>query len=301
MVQLFFLLSFLLSLNASELKETFVKTDETSLFCRHGGEGSPIIVIHGGPGLTQNYLLPYMVKLTETNEVVFYNQRGCGESSGEISSASINISNFMKDLEAVQNAFGFKKVTIIGHSWGGFLAMKFAITHPERVEKLILVTSMAHSRAGHLLCDEAWKTKMAPFIAEINSLSESNAFGEGDPDTHQRFYKLIFATYFHNPQDVSKLDLNMSPSALLNAKAEQKLFKAELADYDLSDELKKIKIPTLIVHGTSDITPPCVAEEMHQLIPNSSYILLTDCGHFPYIEKPEEFYSSITHFINAVK
>ena len=289
------------SIYSAEFKETYVITENAALFCRHAGQGTPIIVIHGGPGLSQDYLLPYMGKLADTNEVVFYNQRGSGESSGEITAASLNVKNFMKDIEAVQNAFGFEKTTIIGHSFGGLLAMKYAITHPERVNKLILINSMAHSKANHLLTLDNWNIRMSPFMEEFNSLKNSTAFEEGDPDTHIRYYQLVFATYLHNPDLVGRLNLKMSQSAFINARKAQKIFSKELSDYDLSENLKLVSFPTLIVTGTSDITPVFIAEEIHKLIPDSRYLVIQDCGHFPYLEQPEEFFTSLTRFINDAK
>lgn len=101
----------------------FIKTNDAQIFCRVFGKGEPIIVVHGGPGLSQDYLLPQMAKLAQTNLVIFYDQRGCGLSTGAINEDSIQIKTFVDDLEAIRKSFGYKKVTVLGHSWGGFLAM----------------------------------------------------------------------------------------------------------------------------------------------------------------------------------
>lgn len=132
-------------LAVSEEQKVIVTNGQAQLFCRVMGKGFPIIVLHGGPGLSQDYLLPQMSELANNNLVIFYDQRGCGNSVSEVNSDSISIDSYISDLDAIRKHFGFQEVTLFGHSWGGFLAMKYALVHPESVASLILSNSMPAS------------------------------------------------------------------------------------------------------------------------------------------------------------
>ncbi len=94
--------STLLSSHLESIKETFVPSGEAKLFCRITGQGKPLIVIHGGPGLTQDYLLPQMYELAKNNLVIFYDQRGCGKSTVDINANTITLESFVDDIEAIK-------------------------------------------------------------------------------------------------------------------------------------------------------------------------------------------------------
>lgn len=92
------------------IKEGFVAVDgDAQLFYRTAGTGSPIVVLHGGPGMSQDYLLPYMYQLAANNQVIFYDQRGGGRSTGEVNASWMTTDQFIEDLEKLRQAFGFKK------------------------------------------------------------------------------------------------------------------------------------------------------------------------------------------------
>ncbi len=130
----------------SQTAEKFVQAGGTELFCREIGTGNPLIILHGGVGfLTQDYLLPHMTPLAKSHRVVFYDQRGLGRSTCDINPEQINLKTYIEDIEAIRRSLGVKKVSILGHSWGGFLGLQYVLAHPESVDKLILLSSMPGS------------------------------------------------------------------------------------------------------------------------------------------------------------
>ncbi len=98
-------------------EESTVKSGDAELFCRTIGKGAPLVVLHGGPGLTQDYLLPQMEKLGDHHFVIFYDQRACGASGGEVSCEKITLANYINDLEVIRKAFKLEKMALLGHSW----------------------------------------------------------------------------------------------------------------------------------------------------------------------------------------
>lgn len=282
-------------------KEIFIKTNDAQIFCRVFGKGDPIIVIHGGPGLSQDYLLPHMVKLAQTNLVIFYDQRACGLSTGAINADSIQIKTFLGDLEAIRESFGYKKLTILGHSWGGFLAMQYAIAYPESIHKLILLNTMPPSSEGFSLFVQEWMERMAPYQDEFKAIKETSEFTKGNPSIIEKYYRIMFRRYCYNPKKVDLLNLYMSPKASIDGAQVYEIFRQNLLtkSFNLQDQLMSLKIPTLIVHGDFDPIPPSIIEKLHHSINGSKYILIKDCGHFPYVETPDELFKQLNIFLET--
>lgn len=283
-----------------EAKEVFVEATNARLFCRVMGQGKPLIIIHGGPGLSQNYLLPQMSKLAENNLVIFYDQRGCGQSTGTFDTDTDLMKIFVADLDAVRTAFGCNKAAILGHSWGGFVAMEYAIAHPEAVDKLILSNSMSATSDDLALFLAEYNRRIAPFMNELKELMESPKLDAGDPDTFTHFLRICFKTYCYNPADAYKLSLDMPPHSYTSF---NKIYAAVREDifvkpFDLREKLKKLSIKALVVHGDTDPIPVSTAENIHKSIPNSKLTVINNCGHFPYVEKPNEYFGILNTFLS---
>lgn len=277
-----------------------VVNDGAQLFCRVMGSGSPIIVVHGGPGLTHDYLLPQLSELAKEHLVIFYDQRGCGASISAIDADHINVDAFISDLEAVRRHFGFQKITLLGHSWGGFLAMKYAIFHPKSVDRLILANSMSGSSSEFELFFKECAKRMLPYQTKIQKILDSKEFAEKDPNTVEKYYKIIFSTYCHEAKSIDSLNLKMSSTAAINGSKVYDILRASvfLKPYNLHPQLQKLNISTLIIHGDSDPIPCFSAESLHQSIKGSKYVLIKNCGHFPYVEDAQAFFGAINKFLH---
>ncbi len=286
-------------LHPQDVREIFVEADQAQLFCRVVGKGRPLVVLHGGPGLTQDYLLPQLYKLGEANLVIFYDQRGCGRSTGEINADTITMEAFVNDLEAIRQAFKFDKISVLGHSWGGFLAMQYAIAYPEKVEKLILSNSMAASADEFSLFIQEYIRRTAPYQAELKEIQSAPPFSEGDPELVERNYRLIFRAYCYLPAKAELLNLRMPASASVNGtKVYENLRRNVFTQpFDLHGALKGLNVPTLIIHGDADPVPASTAQHVHASISHSKYLLMKNCGHFPYVEDPETYLSHLKDFL----
>ena len=156
LVPFLFLSTFCLVSPAHEIEEFFIQSGEIQLFCRKMGSGKPLVILHGGPGMTQDYLLPQMSQLAENSLIIFYDQRGCGQSYSPINEQSINMETYVEDLDQIRRELQVDKISILGHNWGGFLAMHYAIAHPKAVDKLILSNSMPASSEDMALFNAEW-------------------------------------------------------------------------------------------------------------------------------------------------
>ncbi len=282
-------------------KEDFVCAGTAKLFYRAAGKGEPLIVVHGGPGLCQDYLLPQLYRLAENNLIIFYDQRACGQSTGDITPSTMNIETFVHDLDAIREALHFPKISILGHSWGGFLAMQYTIAHPERVAKLILSNSIPASLEEYTLFEQEKTRRLTPYQKELDAIHLTKAFAEGNPEIMEKLYRMFFSVYCYDPEKVQLLNLRMSSSAYLRYSQVYEQFRNTLYKkyFNLYSALQSLKTPTLIIHGDADPIPPNAAQKIHESIKDSQYVLLTNCGHFPYVEKPHAWFKHIKDFLST--
>jgi len=252
--------------------------------------------------MSQDYLLPQMNKLAEDHFVIFYDQRGSGKSEGGQTPENISLSVFTDDLDAVRKKFGFEKVSLLGHSWGGFLAMQYAIAHPEAVDKLILMNSMPASSSDLALFLQEWDHRMAPHAKKLQKLESSLEFAAGDPDTVASYYTIAFRTFCAVEKKADELNLMASSLANKNGLKTADILRRTvlLQPFDIRDSLKKLPCKTLIVHGDKDPVPASAAENLHKSIPNSQLAVIKECGHFPYVEKPQELFGILKEFLQDV-
>ena len=279
-------------------KEGFVKTSNGQLYYQTMGQGDAVIVIHGGPGMDQGYLLPGMAALAKNHQVVFYDQLGCGRSAATVINEShITINSFVEDIETLRKALKFAKVTIVGHSWGGMLAMYYAVKYPKNIKKLVLMNTVTSAGMEEFL-DEVEKRTM-PSAGEFEKLKASQEFIDSEPQAIAQYYRLFFQYYFHNPKDLEKLNLQLEPKgAATGVKVAKILEESIFGKYtDQHDDLQKLKIPTLIIRGESDVIPTSAANSMAHSINSSKLVVLKNCGHFPYIEQPKEWLEVVEGFL----
>ena len=135
-----------------------------------------IIVLHGGPGmLDSSYLMPQLREIYEENEIIFYDQRGSGKSlDTPINEQLITTEQFIKDLDDLRKGLNINnKVVLLGHSWGGVLAMNYAITYPEYVSALILMSTAPADYKGQLAFTNEFTQKSKNIINEVSPLYNS--------------------------------------------------------------------------------------------------------------------------------
>jgi proline iminopeptidase len=289
-------LLFLFLLQSPTPEEGFVSVNGARLYYRIVGSGEPLVMVHGGPGSNMLHLLPYCDTLSNEFKLIYYDQRGCGKSSPLSDSQSVSWKDHLEDLEGLRKVFGLEKMNLFGHSWGGGLVMLYAITYPERVRRLIISNSMpAH--------DGEWKEEMAATEAEFERLHgvqeklaalDKSGLRSKDPDAYFRRYSEIKSwQIFVDTTDAAKTVYTISPCPLVNYYTWE-----SLRGYDFRNELKRLHMPVLIIHGEQDIIPLKYAEEIHRLIPQSK-LVVTRKGHQPYIEDPEKYFQSIREFLRS--
>ena len=284
----------------STVEEGYLEINGTSLFYKTYGSGEPIVVLHGGPGFDHRQFLPYIWELAEDHKVILYDQRGTGLSSGPIDSESISIETFIADIEAIRQAFGIEKMNLLGHSWGGILAMHYAIRHPENLRSLVL----ASTAASHESFDEMRTRYQADRLPEDAALLEeiysSDDYQAGDPQAVERFWRVFFKPYFADQSLVSKMDLTFTENTIKNSNTVAGHILESIGEFDLHGDLQAIHCPTLIIHGEADPMPVEDAERIHESMVGSELVTLTGSGHWIFVDATEAFTSSVLEFLATV-
>ncbi len=282
------------------IKQGYVEINDGKLFYQIVGKGDPIIVIHGGPGLDQGYLLPGMAALAKKYQVVFYDQRGSGRSVvTNINPQHINTEQFVEDIETLRKSLGFSKVTLVGHSWGGFLALKYAIKYKANLSKLVVMNSLPATTAGiHDLAEEI-DSRIEPSKTQLEQIEDSSQFLDNNPEAVADYYRVFFKHYVHNPNSLEKINTQLEPQGVATGLKVSKILEEEIFTryIDLSDDLKKLKTPTLIIIGAEDIVPINTAKKMAKIIKGSKLVVLEQCGHFPYAEQPQAWLEAMKEFL----
>jgi proline iminopeptidase len=257
------------------------------------GKGTPLILANGGPGFDHMYfhVTDAWNEIAKTRPVIFYDQRGNGRSGALKEGQTCNLADQVQDLNDLLDHLGFKQVDLLGGSWGGYLAMAYAIKHPERIERLILVDSAAPKFLDTAFrFDDIFPDKIAEEAANSKNLSAKEA-----AEKNMRIY---FSMIFYSPEKRDGFIAKSSTFAIDN-KVGGMIIK-DIRDRDLGPDIAKFKFPVMVITGRFDINvAPTTAYKIHQAIPGSEFVVFEKSGHLPFYEEPEKFVRVMNQFMTG--
>ncbi|MFQ5528498.1 MAG: alpha/beta fold hydrolase [Thermoanaerobaculia bacterium] len=283
------------------MSEGLYAVNRTELWVKRLGSGEPVVVVHGGPVLEHGYLLPHLEPLAEDYELVFFDQRLSGRSAPEVDEGSVTLAHFVGDIEGVRRLIGRERIHLVGHSWGGLLAMLYAIERPDRLASLILLDSMAAS-AG-LWQDE--QTAVAGLVsdedkAERQAIMATEAFAQKKPEAIEKLLELSFKVQFEDPAKLAELELYVPKDYATRSKRFGAL-GPELQSFDFHEELSGVNVPVLVLYGSAEPGGPLGGAAIHEALPDSEWVEIDGAGHFPFIEQPDAFLEAVRGFLDRVE
>jgi proline iminopeptidase len=248
--------------------------------------------------MDHSYLLPGMLGLAKSHRVVFYDQRGGGRTEGEVSPATVSFDRFLADIDAIRDSLGLDNMVLLGHSWGGLVALRYAAKYPTRLRALVLMNSVEPGRryatdAARLLRQK----QTSEDSAEIVRLSRLPGMRDRDTSVVNPLFRVLFRSTFADRSLAPQLLINLDPRTAKNMAPVATLVMGPIISADLWEEASKIRVPTLIVQGAADAMPLAMPRELTRTIPNAELRIIEGAGHFPYIEKPTETFSAINSFL----
>ena len=268
------------------------------LFTRLVGNGPLVVVLHGGPGASHDYLLPQYDLLATQRSLLYYDQRGGGQSPVP-PGTPVGWREHVADLEALRAEHGLEQLTVCGYSWGGLLAVLYFLEHPERVARLALVSPAGVTAEYRRQFEDEFARRMqAPEIQREREALRASGLRERDAKAYQRrAFELSVAGYFRDFHDAKNLT-----AFRVTARTQQAVWTS-LGDYDLRPRLRdvtsKILTPeSLVVHGTFDPLPIAGSRELAALL--SAKFVELPVGHCPHVEATEEFVRTLDGFLPSI-
>lgn len=274
-----------------------VSVRDTQLFYEEVGTGPTILAFHGGLGLDHQYLRPWLDPLADAARIVFFDMRGHGRSGGRETLAQSDHATLCADADCLRGQLTTEPVIVFGHSYGGFLALEYAIRYPEHVAGLVLCSTSASAAHAPKAVELAASRRMpAAFAALQRALSEPCA---SDAEFALSWQEVL-PLYFHRPDPA--LAASVFAGTIFSAEGYNRAFFDWLGRFDVRDHLGEIEAPTLVLSGADDwiMAPQLACNEFKERLPNAEHVIFEFSGHFPFIEEPERFTEVMSSWLRNV-
>lgn len=275
---------------------TMLPIRDVSLNLKVMGQGDPLVLMHGGPGLDYSTLSTFE-PLADRYTLVFYDHRCNGRSTGDVQ--SMTWENLTADADALRQRLGYDQWAVLGHSFGGLVALEYALRYPTRLSHLLLLDTCA---------DAHWVQHIAPDILarrgySRDAVASARRFFSGDlaPAEMLRLARKFVGAYYYHlgllraPKALwSGLRVKMRPEAFVFG------FKDLYTGWTVMDQLHTIDVPTLVLAGRFDFLSPSehnaiVADRM----PNAELEIIERAGHLPHEEQTAEVLRIVRRFLSA--
>jgi proline iminopeptidase len=275
-------------------------TDQPLYWGRYGTPGAPqLVVLHGGPGAHHDYLLPQFLDLALDHELLFYDQRGGGRSRTE-DRTPVTWRMHVEDLGRVVAELVNGPVDLVGFSWGGMLALLYAVEavrggHLRAPSRLALVDPAPLSSFFRLQFeDEFARRQRAPEVQAMRDELAGSGLRERDAAAfRRRTFELSVAGYFADP----RLATDLTPFRV-TGRVQASVWES-LGEFNLFPDLAIVRCPTLIVHGRQDAIPLASSEAAARAL-HAQLVVLDGCGHVPYVERRPELFSTLRSFLQPL-
>ena len=245
------------------------------------GSGPPVLLLHGGPGLGFDYLRDLADELAQENDVAWYQQRGLEPSATE---GPYTVAADVDDARRVMDALGWERAYVVGHSWGGHLALHVAIAMPDRLLGMLAVDPLGAVGDGCWAAfdEEMFRRTPESMRARAREIDELAMAGDADGELALEGMRLVWPAYFADPGRAPP----MSNVRLAPERSGQMLpsIRAELPA--LEEALPGIRVPAGFVHGARSPMPIAASTDAAERIPGAWVEVIEGAGHFAWVEAP---------------
>jgi pimeloyl-ACP methyl ester carboxylesterase len=273
--------------------------DGSRLYVESAGEGSETLIVP-----LAVWFAPDLAPVALNRKTVFYGLRGRSRSVPG-TPPEIGIDADVAELESLRQSLGLERISILGWSYMAGVAVRYALRHPERVEKLVLVSPIPVRKDPHWnLFVERFGERIDPDqLRQLEAALEDEELAKRKPDwIHRRFLAAYMPAYVSDPDSLgrmksrpwSKLDTRPDRAA-----AWQERVHVRLGDWDWREEARTLRCPVLVVHGEDDPLPIAAGREWSELLPDASLLALDGVGHLPWLEEPFAFFVQVESFLGG--
>lgn len=263
------------------------------------GPAGTLLTLHGGPGATHDYLLSLADMVAHGYEVVFYDQLGCGRSDLARDESEYAVDRDVADLEEFRRALGIERMHLLGSSYGGLLAIAYALAHPEPLRTLTIASGLASVpltvREMARLCREL----PPPFPAVLDQYGARGEFQHPEYlAAVDLFYRRHVCRLAPWPPEVAyTLEHANSPKYRVMNGPNEFTITGTIHDSDATARLGEIRVPTLVTVGRYDEVTPAVAESIHRGIAGSELVVFPESSHTAFWEERERYMGTLRDFL----
>ncbi|MEP6731437.1 MAG: alpha/beta hydrolase [bacterium] len=262
-------------------------------------QAPPLLLLHGGPGASHEYLLPQMLELAAEHRVVMYDQRGGGQSRHDSDREPIGWREQVADVERVVAELGVDPLVIVGYSWGGLLGMLYAIeADASRVspmpERLALIDPAPVTREFRDSFEQEFSRRQSSReVEQMRTELAASGLRLSNPEAYrQRQFEISVAGYFADSRCVHDL----TPFRV-TGRVQQSVW-ASLDGFDLLPKLSRLHLSAFVIHGRQDPIPLASSEAVASAL-GVHCIVMEDCGHVPYVEQPAQLFPPLLAYLRG--
>ncbi len=287
-----------------EQREGYVDTGDAIIYYKSIGTGPALMVLHGGPGSTHDYFLPYLLPLARHHRLVFIDERGSGHSQ-QLPFARYTLQGMAADVEAVRIALGLGRMDLLGHSFGGILAQAVAIRYPAGVRRLILSNTGSSAESINADFRRIMETLDPALRARIKALEARGIIG-ADGAQLPEYRKLADeaeAPYNYSgrlpPWDASGPGTGWDVlNEMWGAKSDFHI-DGNLRGFDLTSDLKKLDVRALVIYGDHDLLGDATARQSHEALRNSVLIKIPHSAHMTFVDQNAAYLDAVSRFLES--
>ncbi|GLC26759.1 alpha/beta fold hydrolase [Roseisolibacter agri] len=256
----------------------------------------PLVAVNGGLLFDHRSLWPTLAPLAARRQVILYDQRGRGRSAPPPGVRAARIEHDAGDLPAIRQALGLERWDLLGHSWGGGIAMLAAAQDPG-VRRLVLVDAVGVTGDWLPGLHAAGLERLGaqdPEAADRLAAFDPDVLGDPDPETHADYTMAFYPAWFADPT----LAPLIPTTRALSPTGAAVVARLRREGYDWRDALRALSAPSLVLHGERDVLPAAQARRTVAQLPGSRLIVLADAGHMPFWEAPDRFFPLVASFLD---
>jgi len=294
-----------------EIEEGFIDAHGVLIYYAEIGRGAPLMILHGGPGASHDYFLPYLLPLARHNKLIFIDERGSGKSEKLEDPSGYTVENMVEDVEAVRQGLKLGKMSLLGHSYDGVLAQAYALKYQKNLSHLILCSTFYSTSEMNRVFQKELASMDPQARQKIAALEKDGLYGKGKPWQKGRYpadYMVAAWGDGYFPYLYQKRpDANYDPVA--NGVISWDLYRemwgsngefvidGNLKSVEYGDRLQTITVPTLITAGDHDECDPVQSKEMQQKIAGAKLVILPQSGHMTFVDQPAMYLKAVGDFL----
>ncbi len=260
-----------------------------------GVTAPPLLCINGGLLFDHALLWPALSPLAARRQLVLYDQRGRGRSQVPPEARAARIEHDADDIPALRAALGIARWDLLGHSWGGGIAMLAAERDQAAIRRLVLVDAvgLTGNWLGALHADAV--ARLGPADRAVLRALDPEALLTGDVSAHSAYARALYPAWFAPGSDLASLFAPPRSVSLAGAAVAARLRRE---GYDWVSLMRGLRVPTLVIHGVEDLLPVSVARNTASVLPNVRLELIPGSGHMPFWEAPQRFFETVETFLS---